>query len=176
MLGSLINTSPDASVWKPFYRRYSIKGDCENVGSGITVAVGTNFSPNVLPYSADSESHYFQCVVRNYLAGQKLTLRAYFYCTVTTGDKTWAANFAAITVGDAQSVLTKAFGTTVTSAATPPNATLNGLYSVDFVFDTSGKLNSLENGDFLMIRLAQSAHTGTDGIAYIMGLELFSGS
>lgn len=172
MLGSLIKANP-ATAWKSFYRKFDIRTDTENIGSAFTFVAGSNFSPNVTTYVTDFESHTLQCIVRNYTDGQTLTLRCDFFCTVNTGTKTWTASLAAITAGDAQSVLTKTFGTGVVSAATAPNATVNALYTVDFVFDTAAKLNNLENGDLLVVKLVQTASSGTHGTAYLVNAEIF---
>lgn len=147
-------------------------GDSQDAGTFLS---GTNFNlnGNTGYPNTDGSNLNYQCVLSNYTSGNPLTLRMLLSCTVNTGTKTWTAKLAAMSPGDAQSVLTKTFGTGVVSAATAPNSTARGLYEVLFVFDTAAKLDNAADGDLLEISITQTAHTGTSGTATPIGLELY---
>lgn len=171
MLTSLI-TANSQSVWKSFQQMTNVYYDMEAAETGIGL-IGTNFTLRVSQdYSLDGDLQVWCGTVENYTAGQNLTLYAILSASVNTGTKTFEASLAAVTSGDGQSILTKAFGTAVSSGALSPNSTVNGPYLATFVFDSAAKLDNLENGDFFALKIAQSASSGTSGTVNILGLNL----
>jgi SOS-response transcriptional repressor LexA len=44
---------------------------------------------------------------------------------------------------------------------------------VDIVFDTAAKLDNLDDGDLLFVKVSQSASSGTHGVANLVGADIF---
>ena len=173
MLTSLIKANP-ASIWKSWRMYPTNYNDLDDNDFGTSVA-GTNFNvAGTSDYTSNGDFNTWIGTLFNYTDGQSVTVRALLFNSITTGTKTFEASLAAITPGDAQSVLTKSFGTAVSSGALAPNSTANGLYLATFVFDTAAKLNDLANGDFFALKIAQTANTGTHGTTYIAFAEMYN--
>lgn len=144
-------------------------------GAIDATVVGSNFNYGVQQFANTSDFIVLQKpVTRPYFGGSTVTVRLYWNTTATTGTITWRGNIAAITPGDAQSVTTKAFGTSVDSSADAPNGTASGLVVSTLTFDVSGELNSMAPGDMLWLKIMRQTSTGSPGTARLMGVEMYA--
>lgn len=88
---------------------------------------------------------------RTYQRGSDVTVRVYWYAAATTNATKWEAAIGAITNGDAQSVLTKAYAT-ATSVQTNVSGTTNSL-NVTTITITGTSLDALDPDDFVLFQL-----------------------
>lgn len=135
---------------------------------------GTN-----IPYSgygfdaSTSEQIFVDFKVPFYLSGNlTVTLRWYSQTGQTSGAVIWGTQIAALTAGDAQSVLTDTLATTNTSSATTVNSTARG--STESIV-TVTNLDSLAADDTVQMRVYRDAAAGGDtmtGDAIIFDIEV----
>lgn len=116
------------------------------------------------------QSLYYQFAIRKYGSGN-LSLAARWSAAATSGNVVWAAQIAAITIGDAGAVSAKAYATanTVTTAAAGSANTMNGSTI------TISNLDSIADADYVMLRFYRDAANGSDtmtGDADVYHLDL----
>lgn len=133
----------------------------ENVNGTTIPVAGYLFSTN-------GDVFFRRFCARAYLSGN-LTCRVRWYSKTgqTTGDIQWSAAIAAVTPGDAQSVLTKALAT-ATNTTTTVNSTARGDTTTDV---TISNLDSLAEGDDVWLAVSKIGGTMTGG-AVVVGVEI----
>ena len=133
-----------------------------DVGAGILHASasptlqkndGTNFP--VFGYAfAVNDLLSFRFFASKYGSGN-VTVLLDWYDSATSGSATWGASIAALTPGDAQSILTDALATQATQA-TSTNGTANGLNRTSIAVSS---LDSLAADDSVELRITLTANS-----------------
>lgn len=129
---------------------------------------GTTIPVSGYNFTANNQVMFRKFCARNYLSGN-LTARIRWYSQTgqTTGNAQFSAAIAAITPGDAQSVLTKALAT-ATNTTTTVNGTARGDTTTDVVISN---LDSLAEGDDVWLAISKIGGTITGGVV-IMSVEI----
>lgn len=133
---------------------------------------GTNFPVSGYLFDTVGEKFYRRFSAYAYLSGN-VTVRIRWYSETgqTTGNVRWDAAIAAISAGDAQSVLTKALAT-ATNTTTTVNGTARGITTTDV---TVSNLDSLAADDEVWLAISLGAATMTGG-AVIASVEVIYAS
>jgi hypothetical protein len=115
---------------------------------------GTNFPASGYQFTANSQAMYRRWTAYAYLSGN-VTCRVRWRSTSTTGNAQFSAAIAAITPGDAQSVLTKALAT-ATTTTTAVGGTASMVNTTDV---TISNLDSLAADDEVWLVISRGAST-----------------
>lgn len=120
----------------------------------LVTNTGTNPFP-VMGYAFDAstrENMYFQFPIPNYGSGNISVIIHWMSRTAqTSGNVQWGASIAAMTPGDAQSVLTKSLATETTTT-TAVNGTASGLTTTTV---TVSNLDSVAANDTVWLRIGR---------------------
>jgi hypothetical protein len=135
---------------------------------------GTNPIP-IMGYAFDAstrENMYFQFVIPNYGTGNISVVIDWMSRTAqTTGAVVWGASIAAVTPGDAQSILTKSLAAE-TTATTTVNGTASGMVASTVAVSN---LDGVAANDLVWLRIGRDAAAGGDtmtGDATVLGVYL----
>lgn len=137
----------------------------------IVLANGTNIPVSGVAFNDTTLNAIFiELKALAYLSGN-VTVKLNWYGAATTGVVVWGAQLAAVTPGDAQSLLTDALATATTANSTA-NGTANGDQEVSVVITN---LDSLAAGDIVQLRIYRDAAAGGDtfsGNAILVDIEV----
>ena len=136
---------------------------------------GTNFTYGVVEFPANADFIVMQLPISpNYLVGATVQVEIMWNSSATTGNITWAAEVAALSQGDAQSISTKAFGTVATGTSDAVNGTTNGPV-VSIVTLTAGAvLDYLAPDDIFFLKISRNASSGAPGTARMLGVNIYA--
>lgn len=137
----------------------------------LVLANGTTFPASGYQFTATSQVMFRRWTAVAYLSGN-VTCRIRWYSSSTSGNAQFSAAIAAITPGDAQSVLTKALAT-ATSTTTAVGGTASMINTTDV---TVSNLDSLAADDEVWLAVTRSASTTVASGPVVTSVEVIYAS